>query len=1001
MRPHRLRLSAFGAFGQTAVVDFDALAGGGLFLLHGDTGAGKTTLLDAIGYALYGRVPGTRGQVKRLRSDHASAGTRSEVELEATVAGRRLRITRSPEQVRAKRRGSGTTQEPARVLVQELVGGRWNTVSTRAGEADAELSELLGMSAEQFFQVVLLPQGEFARFLRADAAERGRLLERLFGTDRFRAVEHRLADLRRATQAELGRHGEAIAGVAARVCQVAGVPEPESPLDESWLAALTSTAAADHERAERARLDAEHAYAAAERGARAAADLADRQRRRHDALQRQTELTQESSSMAELQAEADAAERAVSVAMAVDAVTRVERTLTAATAAKEAICHEVVQAGGPPPGSTAEDYRAAAQDQRQRLGRLQALQGTATQAEQEQKRASAARHRAEQLTAELESFAEQLRATASLRQQLLHDRGLAVAAGADLPAARTADAQARVTADDATTLAQVEQEQQPLADGLVLLRERAVQLRERASDLRSARIDGMVAELASHLEPGTPCPVCGSPEHPDPTEQTLPAARVTREAEKAAYREFELADEERGRQAERLSALNARRGDLRARLLAAGVEADRQVDPARLHQEAVDAEVLAERLSLAAAALPRIDTDLAEHEGRTRGLAEGQAASAEQRAAAQNEAQSAVARAVELQRIVRVELGVAPSLATAVRTAGSMSDLCTQAAGAVEAADRSRTDSDSARAEVTRLACEAGFATAAAAVEAVRVPAWRAQARERLTAHRDALTCVNAVLTDASLRDLPGAPPDVTAARAALEAARSTWQAAVAAAGGAARTVRELAVLAARLRTALTELVPVAERAAEVRGLADLAAGGGGNVLRMTLSSYVLAARLEEVAAGASERLLRMTQGRYSLVHTDAGRGNARAGLGLLARDTWTGVDRDTSTLSGGETFLASLALALGLADAVAAEAGGARLEALFVDEGFGSLDDETLDEVMDVLDGLREGGRLVGIVSHVAELRQRIPTQLHVRKGRDGSAISAISAVSAVGEAA
>jgi exonuclease SbcC len=163
----------------------------------------------------------------------------------------------------------------------------------------------------------------------------------------------------------------------------------------------------------------------------------------------------------------------------------------------------------------------------------------------------------------------------------------------------------------------------------------------------------------------------------------------------------------------------------------------------------------------------------------------------------------------------------------------------------------------------------------------------------------------------------------------------------------------------------------------------------------MTLSSFVLAARLEEVAAAASERLLRMTAGRYSLVHTDARRGGGRSGLGLLACDGWTGVDRDTSTLSGGEIFLASLALALGLADVVTAEAGGARIEALFVDEGFGSLDEDTLEEVMTVLDSLREGGRMVGIVSHVAELRQRIPAQVRVRKGQAGSHLTVRTQVS------
>src|SRR5512135_1176438 len=146
MRPHRLRVTAFGAFGGTVEVSFEDLACSGLFLLHGETGAGKTTLLDAIGFALYGRVPGERGKARRLRSDHAAPGT---------------------------------TTEQAKVLLEEHAGGSWCAISTRVGEADAEIADLMGMSADQFFQVVLLPQGEFARFLHADAGDRARLLQRL------------------------------------------------------------------------------------------------------------------------------------------------------------------------------------------------------------------------------------------------------------------------------------------------------------------------------------------------------------------------------------------------------------------------------------------------------------------------------------------------------------------------------------------------------------------------------------------------------------------------------------------------------------------------------------------------------------------------------------------------------------------------------------------------------------------------------------------------------
>ena len=132
-----------------------------------------------------------------------------------------------------------------------------------------------------------------------------------------------------------------------------------------------------------------------------------------------------------------------------------------------------------------------------------------------------------------------------------------------------------------------------------------------------------------------------------------------------------------------------------------------------------------------------------------------------------------------------------------------------------------------------------------------------------------------------------------------------------------------------------------------------------------------------------------MGGGRYVLEHTDErAAGGARSGLGLRVLDQWTGRSRETTSLSGGESFMASLALALGLADAVKEEAGGHDLATLFVDEGFGSLDDDSLEEVLTVLDGLREGGRAVGVVSHVADLRARIPHQVVVRKGTDGSTV-------------
>ncbi|WP_155850029.1 AAA family ATPase, partial [Arthrobacter sp. H41] len=203
MRLHSLSLQAFGPFAEKQNVDFDALAAQGLFLLNGPTGAGKSSVLDAICFALYGSLPGTRNTAKRLRSDHAPAGLAPQVELEFTVGHRRFRVERSPQWDRPSKRGGGTTVEQARTLLSELVGEAWVQKSTRNDEASGELRALLGMDKEQFTRVVMLPQGEFAAFLHSDAKSRGALLQRLFSTDRFENLETLLTEKARAAASAL------------------------------------------------------------------------------------------------------------------------------------------------------------------------------------------------------------------------------------------------------------------------------------------------------------------------------------------------------------------------------------------------------------------------------------------------------------------------------------------------------------------------------------------------------------------------------------------------------------------------------------------------------------------------------------------------------------------------------------------------------------------------------------------------------------------------------
>ena len=257
--------------------------------------------------------------------------------------------------------------------------------------------------------------------------------------------------------------------------------------------------------------------------------------------------------------------------------------------------------------------------------------------------------------------------------------------------------------------------------------------------------------------------------------------------------------------------------------------------------------------------------------------------------------------------------------------------------------------------------------------------------------HARRLAAATAVLDDPALRAAAAAePPDLVALEAAYDAAAHELATTHAAERReAARAVR-LAELDRRLTDAVAAWDPVRAELDLVAGLASFVEGkSADNRLQMRLSAYVLGYRLSQVVAAANERLASMSDRRYSLEHTGRrGAGERRGGLSLLVRDDWSGESRDPATLSGGETFVVSLALALGLADVIVHEVGGTTLDTLFVDEGFGSLDADTLDDVMDTLDSLRDGGRVVGVVSHVAEMRDRIPTQLVVAKARTGSTV-------------
>jgi exonuclease SbcC len=1004
MRLHRLQLAAFGPFAGRIEVDLDELGTDGLFLLHGETGAGKTTLLDAVAYALYGRVPGARGEAKRLRSDLARADIPTEVTLEFSVAGRRLVITRRAEYERAKSRGTGVTKVKPAVSLRFLDCGPVDGLS-RADEIGQVVLDLVGMSADQFFQVVLLPQGEFARFLRADTAERETLLEKLFDTGRYRAIEEFLAAGRRdATVAAAAARSEMDRQLS-RLCEAAGLEEVPADVDEPGLAALES-ALADAASAAAARAELTRTSAAAAREALAEKEARDgASARLLDLRAEEVEIDALTPAHDRLVAVLEASRRAAPVALADRlAIGAAEGEAVASrrcSTSRRAVpvgmqpelgavgSHELdAEAGlfsldedGAPfvPLADGQVIRDAAARFRERAGQLRSLLEEATAQREDEEQAEQARAAVIAHDAELSRIAQEL---AGLPDRLAN-------AVASLDEARTAagrlpdlvaSADGAAAVHEAAVLAARLDDEIGGAHGAVL---EAVELHQAAVDGRQELVErrfaDMAGELAASLTDGCGCPVCGSVDHPEPAGRR--EAPVSAEALDSAHADEEslaktrtAAERELNRlRADRAAAAATSRGRAPRDAEAAWLALLEQASAARVLANAVEQRHMAlAELTTRSDELTRLQTELV---GRRQGLS-----------GSIGVLETAISgRAGRLAEAAGSFPSVAEHRDFLMTTAGALDDW----AGAADDRDRATAARRRADQELAKAVADAGFASLAEAREAARLNV--ASARATIQAHEQRVVVLRTRMADPDLAhaDPEGRREDLDAERAGVAEAHTIERVAAAAASAAASRCLQVRLAVERVVQASMDAAPVIARATWMSALADTIAGYGQNHRALSLRSYVLAARLRQVAEVASHRLRRMSEGRYEFVHSEGKDvGKRSGGLGLDILDAYTGAVRPTKTLSGGESFLASLALALGLADVVAAESGARMLDTIIIDEGFGSLDSETLELVMATLDDLRAGGRVVGIVSHVDELRQRIPSRLRVRKGVTGSTI-------------
>ena len=1000
----RLEFEGIGPFAQRQVIDFEELSIGGLFLLEGPTGAGKSTIVDAMVFALYGDVAGSESSKGRIVSTMLPEGVEPFVDLTIDTSHGLLRVRRVPEYERVKKRGSGNTTVKASIKLWKLAApdAAGVPVSTNIQEANDELSRAVGLTKSQFTQTVVLPQGQFATFLKAKPEDRRGILQDIFGTELYQRIANRLAEMaidkRRAVDKAIGDVRQA----AANFCQVAWydqaqvtcekIPEQvqfDDLVDDQEFGSLSELAAARlRVLADQADVLEDQVKAAAEQLHAAGQALEEAQKRnesiteRDGLLARKRELASQAPGV-KLKAErltlADRAERVrhplAEVSKSLLQTQECERALNDLVAAVSVGPHTDLVAELLP----AEQYEQAQQAALTDAGGLEALVSDEASIPKTESDLSAAelalQLTEEQLRGRKEALTDASRGVGDLEAELKHLRDETTG----LPDAVTAESQASGVL---TAARKVEALTRSLTDLRKVEDEARASERQADSAYATARqgwLDSLAGTLASELADDKPCPVCGATEHP------IPATIVTGSATRDEVDAFDLQRNHASkRRQQATSACDAAAARIEEQTKAAqGLSVDQAT------QAHAAAKGQLEHLQAAANRAGKIDEQLEKlREDNARETEEISAA--EQDKATQDERNRIVRKHLEDLRS-RVSIACDGHSTVAARM-GALRHRASSA-GCLAAAQRalsSARDNERLRAELLAAELEVcGFASATEAEEALLPELDRNDLRDHIEGHRRDSDQVEGSLQAprlATLGDAATAPTDdLENAKAAAEEEVRTFTLTQ---GALTQTIKASRDALKDLDKTMAEFAGIERAAGPVVRMAELANAQQGNQLRMTLPTFVLLQRFEEVVDLANVRLSAMTDGRYQMRRTDAKEGRSqKLGLGLEVIDHASGdATREPQTLSGGETFKASLAMALGLADAVTAEAGGVELNTLFVDEGFGSLDPESLDAVMDQMTKLRQTGRTVGVISHVVEMKQRIAERVTVRPNGDGT---------------
>jgi exonuclease SbcC len=1035
-------MTAFGPYAGEQIVDFTELNGRNIFLITGPTGAGKTTIFDAICYAIYGKGSGRDRDGENMRSDFAAGDVLTAVELEFELNSRRYSIKRKPKQWKKKSKGDGFTEQAAEAEFQEMDNEDQVTIAG-VREVNEKIHQVLGITYEQFKQIIMIPQGEFRELLTSDSKDREGILQRIFGTEGFKKVQERLNDWEKNLRDEVkmivgqrdatvkrldsGSHetlGDLIAMPVLNIPAILEEAEKFVGRDEREEAQLQAAVEAQErmgavKQQEIFQAQAiNHKFALREDAARHK-ELMEGKADEYAGKEQRLALGRKALALRGL--EDNWQSRQDNVARKQAGLTTVTGQLEAlqslAASAKQAYDHELNR----------EPVRAELQE------RLTVLKGytdkvrALDKARTEYSDAGQKLHQAQQELSAAKADVESLKAgIQDIRGRLAE----AHSASAGY-AAQSAELDSKSQVYDRILKLKTENEKLEHFRRLFEGKQNTVKREKDMLDSQQNRVDelkvrffqGQAGLLAKTLREGEACPVCGSHHHPHPAVLAagIPTEEELKTADAAVRRAGELYEKVRsGFEQVKAEGIAQRRlvENLQQELTGLLGETVSELERDALTQFVKQqADVLADQIAALKRSVKELEERKQQEQTFSQNLAESERLLTAAEARLENCNQRYTACFAQAQAVKKSVADLIAELPVQLhgegelrREIGRTEEALRKAQEAFKAAETKYRQNtvDYEKKLTEQELCASTLTEALADLQSAELK-WMQELQGAGFGSREEYDL--AKMTEQATAALE---QEIREYREKVHLARENYRKTAEEVEGLAMLdvaclQEELAAIQrdkasisgqkteifARVRHNRDTLITIRALTDQLGGkeqeygvIAELAnTAKGNNEEKLSFERYVLAAFFEDIIEAANRRLGKMTGGRFEMSRiAEKGKGTAQSGLEISVFDNYTGRSRHVKTLSGGESFKASLALALGLADVVQAYAGGISLETMFIDEGFGTLDPESLDNAIQCLVELQHAGRLVGIISHVPELKSSIDARLEITAGKDGS---------------